>query len=51
MRPGGFGTRMAIRRELSRMQKDPKMPMSKWIVLVRDIARQIKDLNGDVRTR
>jgi hypothetical protein len=39
---------MALRRELSRMKKDPKMPMSKWIVLVRDIARQIKDLNGDV---
>jgi len=30
------------------MQKDPKTPMSKWITSVRDVARQIKDLKGDV---
>jgi len=47
-RPAGFGTRMALRRELTRMQKDPRMPMSKWITSVRDVARQIKDLKGDV---
>ena len=47
-RPGGFGTRMALRREFSKMRKDPKMPMSKWITSVRDVARQIKELKGDV---
>jgi len=47
-RPGGFGTRMALRRELSKMKKDPEMSMSKWVTSVRDIARQIKDLKGDI---
>ena len=47
-RPGGFGTRMALRRELTKMKKAPEMPMSKWVTSVRDLARQIKDLKGDI---
>jgi len=47
-RPRGFGTRIALRRKLVNMRKDPKMPMSKWIASVRDVAHQIKDLKGDV---
>jgi len=47
-RPGGFGTRMALRRELSMIKKDPEMSMSKWVTSVRDIARKIKDLKGDI---
>jgi hypothetical protein len=47
-RPGGFGTRIALRRKLARMRKDPKTPMSKWITSVRDVVCQIKDLGGDV---
>jgi hypothetical protein len=47
-RPEGFGTRMALRREFAKMKKQPDIPMSKWITSVRDVARQIKDLNGDV---
>ena len=47
-RPEGFGTRMALRRELSKMKKDPGMSMSMWIAAVRDVARQIKDLGGEV---
>jgi hypothetical protein len=41
-------TRMALRRELANMKKDPRVPMSKWVTSVRDLARQIKELNGDV---
>lgn len=29
-RPGGFSTRMALRHELAKMQKGPKMPMPMW---------------------
>jgi len=47
-RPRGFGTRIALRRKLIKMRKDPKMPMSKWIASVRDVAHQIKGLKGDV---
>lgn len=47
-RPEGFGTRMALRREFSLMTKHPDMSMTKWITSVRDVARQIKDLKGDV---
>ena len=47
-RPAGFGTRMTLRRGLARMKKDADQPMSKWIAQVREVARQIKDLKGDV---
>lgn len=47
-RRGGFSTRIALRRELAKMKKDPEMPMSKWVISVRDLARQIKDLKGDI---
>ena len=30
------------------MQKNPEMPMSKWVTSVRDVVRQIKDLKGDI---
>ena len=30
------------------MKKDPEVPMSKWVISVRDLARQIKDLKGDI---
>jgi hypothetical protein len=44
----GSSTRMALRRELLNMKKDPEMPMSTWITSVRDVAQRIKDLKGDV---
>jgi len=47
-RPGGFGTCMALLRELTNMKKDPDVSMSKWITSVRDVVRQIKDLKGEV---
>ena len=47
-RPGGFSTRMALRREFARMKKSADMPMSKWVTSVRDVARQIKDLKGEL---
>lgn len=47
-RPAGFSTRMALRRELGRMKKHPETPMSKWVTSVRDVARQIKDLKGEI---
>ena len=48
-RPGGYTTRLALRRELVNMRKDPGMPMWKWIASVHNVAQQVKDLNGDVR--
>ena len=30
------------------MQKNPEMPISKWVTSVRDVVRQIKDLKGDI---
>jgi hypothetical protein len=47
-RPAGFGTCMVLRCELFAMKKDPGISMSTWITLVHDVARQIKELNGDV---
>src|SRR5258706_7678325 len=47
-RPGGFSTRMALRREFARMKKTPEVSMSKWVTSVRDVARQIKDLKGEI---
>jgi hypothetical protein len=47
-RPRGFGTCMALCQEFTKMKKNHDMLMSKWIMLVCDVAHQIKDLKGDV---
>ena len=47
-RPGGFGTHMALHCELYKMQKDPKISMSKWITSVHDVTQQITDLKGNI---
>lgn len=47
-RPRGFGTRMVLRRRLANMKWESHVPMATWIMSVRDVARQIKDLDGDV---
>jgi hypothetical protein len=39
-----FGTRMALRRELMGMRKDPGRPMTIWIASVREVARRIKEI-------
>jgi hypothetical protein len=46
--PGGLWTRIALRREFTRMRKGPEVPMSKWITSVCNIAQQIKGLKGHV---
>ena len=47
-RPCGFGTCMVLRCKLANMKWGPHLSMSTWITSVRDIARQIQDLKGDV---
>ena len=47
-RPHGFGTHVVLHCKLANMKWGPHLSMSTWIMSVRDIARQIRDLKGNV---